>query len=383
VYLVRACFQIQVSSVLRNAFENKFLETHLFLKGQTVEQVRQAIDELREQFLRQLAHVQRTSDLENVKVKFLGKKGPLQQLMQELRGVTPAQRPLIGKEINDLKELMVGRCEQLGVELAFAEEERQLSNEGLDITLPGRRRSLGRQHPLSQAMDRAIAILSDLGFSVQYGPDIDTDYYNFEALNFPPDHPARDMQDTFYIAPGILLRTHTSNIQARVMEVSSPPIRIIAPGKVYRNESISARSHLFFHQIEAVYVDRNVSLADLFATLDEFLARLFQRPISVRYRPSYFPFVEPGVEVDIHCLACEGKGCSLCKHSGWLELGGAGMVHPEVLRNGGIDPEEYTGFAWGVGLERIVLMLKGIHDIRLFTENDLRFLSQFTTFSTC
>ena len=237
---------------------------------------------------------------------------------------------------------------------------------------------MGRKHPLTQAMDQIISILSGLGFSVQYGPDVDTDYYNFEVLNFPPDHPARDMQDTFYITPHVLLRTHTSNIQARVMEVNKPPIRIIAPGKVYRNETITARSHVFFHQVEAVYIDKNVTFGDLFATLDDFLSKLFKQDIGTRYRPSYFPFVEPGVEVDISCLVCQGKGCNLCKHSGWVEIAGAGMIHPEVLRNGGIDAEQYTGFAWGMGLERLVMMLRGIQDIRLFTENDLRFLNQFT-----
>jgi phenylalanyl-tRNA synthetase alpha chain len=196
-------------------------------------------------------------------------------------------------------------------------------------------------------------------------------------LNFAPDHPARDMQDTFYITPHVLLRTHTSNIQARVMEANKPPIRIIAPGKVYRNETITARSHVFFHQVEAVYIDKNVALSDLFATLDDFLKKLFNRSLSTRYRPSYFPFVEPGVEVDVSCFICNGKGCQLCKRTGWVEVGGAGMIHPEVLKNGGIDSELYTGFAWGLGLERLVMMLRGIPDIRAFTENDLRFLTQF------
>lgn len=340
--------------------------------------MQQAIEELREQFLQQLAQVKTTHDLESVKVKYLGKKGPVQQLMQMLRDVTPDQRPQVGKHINDLKEFMTAKCEELEVELTAREEERQLVHETLDITLPGFRRYSGRKHPLTQAMDQIIAILSGLGFSVQYGPDIDTDYYNFEVLNFPPDHPARDMQDTFYLSPHVLLRTHTSNIQARVMEMNKPPIRIIAPGKVYRNEAITARSHVFFHQVEAVYIDTNVTFGDLFATLDDFLSKLFKREVATRYRPSYFPFVEPGVEVDISCLVCQGKGCPLCKHSGWVEVAGAGMIHPEVLRNGGIDPEQYTGFAWGMGLERLVMMLRGIQDIRLFTENDLRFLDQFT-----
>lgn len=341
--------------------------------------MQQSIEDLRQQFLQQLVQVKTTHDLEGVKVKFLGKKGPIQQLMQMLRDVAPDQRPVIGKQINDLKEFMAAECEQLSADLITREEQQQLAHEALDITLPGRRRYSGNKHPLTQTMDQIIAILTGLGFSVQYGPDIDTDYYNFEVLNFPPDHPARDMQDTFYISPHILLRTHTSNIQARVMEMNKPPIRIIAPGKVYRNETITARSHVFFHQVEAVYIDKNVSFSDLFATLDDFLSKLFKQEIATRYRPSYFPFVEPGVEVDISCLVCQGKGCPLCKYSGWVEVAGAGMIHPEVLRNGGIDPELYSGFAWGMGLERLVMMLRGIQDIRLFTENDLRFLKQFTT----
>lgn len=340
--------------------------------------MQQSIDSLREQFLQQLVQIKTTHDLENVKVKFLGKKGPIQHLMQLLRDVPSEQRPVVGKQINDLKEWMTNHCQDLEGKLTLHEEEEQLANEALDITLPGRSINRGGKHPLTQAMDQIIAILTGMGFSVQYGPDIDTDYYNFEVLNFPPDHPARDMQDTFYVSPHVLLRTHTSNIQARVMEVNKPPIRIIAPGKVYRNETITARSHVFFHQVEAVYIDKDVSFAELFGTLDEFLSKLFKQDIATRYRPSYFPFVEPGVEVDISCLVCKGKGCNLCKYSGWVEIAGAGMIHPEVLKNGGIDPEEYTGYAWGMGLERLVMMLRGIQDIRLFTENDVRFLKQFT-----
>jgi phenylalanyl-tRNA synthetase alpha chain len=217
-----------------------------------------------------------------------------------------------------------------------------------------------------------------MGFSVQYGPDIETDYYNFEALNFPHDHPARDMQDTFYIASNVLLRTHTSNIQTRIMESEKPPIRIIAPGKVYRNETITARSHVFFHQVEAVYVDKDVTFVDLLSTMDEFLAKIFGKKVETRYRPSYFPFVEPGMEVDIGCLNCKGNGCNLCKYTGWLEVAGAGMIHPEVLKNGDIDPETYSGYAWGLGVERLCMLKHGIKDIRLFTENDLRFLEQFS-----
>ncbi len=339
--------------------------------------MQQSIDEIREQFFQDLEHVKTTTDLEHVKTKFLGRKGPIQGLMKMLKEVVSEDRPLVGKQINELKELITIQCEQTEMRLIHQEEQLQLANETIDITLPGRAHFIGRKHPLTQAMDHIIEILMGMGFSLQYGPDIDTDYYNFEALNFPLDHPARDMQDTFYISSNILLRTHTSNIQTRVMEANKPPIRIIAPGKAYRNETISARSHVFFHQIEAVYIDRDVTFSDLLATMDEFLNKFFKKGIEIRYRPSYFPFVEPGMEVDVQCLVCEGKGCHMCKQSGWLEIAGAGMIHPEVLRNGGIDPEVHTGYAWGMGLERLVIMMHGVKDIRQFTENDLRFLSQF------
>lgn len=226
-------------------------------------------------------------------------------------------------------------------------------------------------------LDEAIDILVGMGFSVQYGPDIETDYYNFEALNFAKDHPARDMHDTFYITSNILLRTHTSNTQVRVMETATPPIRVIAPGKCYRNEDVSARSHVLFHQIEGLYIDKEVTFADLLATLEEFFSKLLKQEVKMRYRPSFFPFVEPGMEVDVHCIVCGGSGCSVCKHTGWLEVAGAGMVHPEVLKSGGIDPEEYSGYAWGFGIERLAMLRYSIPDIRLFMENHLRFLQQF------
>lgn len=337
----------------------------------------QPIDSLRQQFSSELLKVNSSSELETLKVHYLGKKGPLQELMKELKNTPAEQRPEFGKRVNDLKEEISFSIAEKQEKLIATEQDAQLAHEKIDITLPGRQRFPGRKHLITQMLDSMIDILIGMGFTVQYGPDIDTDYYNFEALNFAPDHPARDMQDTFYIAPNVLLRTHTSNIQARVMEMQSPPIRIIAPGKAYRNETITARSHVFFHQLETLYIDTNVTFADLLATLDVFLKKLFQTDVTTRYRPSYFPFVEPGLEVDISCLKCSGKGCPLCKHTGWLEIGGAGMVHPEVLKNGGIDPEKYTGFAWGMGVERLLLQKYNIPDIRLFIENDLRFLNQF------
>lgn len=339
--------------------------------------MRQMIESLREQFQNELKTVNTVADLEALKVKYLGKKGPIQDLMKSLRDVSAEERPQAGKIINDFKEYAASSVEQLQERLILQEEGSRLADENIDITLPGRTHFAGRKHVITQVLDEMLDILIGMGFSVQYGPDIDTDYYNFGALNFSPEHPARDMQDTFYIASDILLRTHTSNIQARVMETQKPPIRIIAPGKAYRNETITARSHVFFQQVEVFYVDKGVSFADLQQTMREFLSKLFHDEIETRFRASYFPFVEPGMEVDIRCVRCKGVGCPLCKQSGWLEVAGAGMIHPEVLKNGGIDPEEFSGFAWGMGVERLVMLTNGVRDIRMFTENDLRFLRQF------
>lgn len=338
--------------------------------------MQEAIHSLRTLFQSDVASVHTTQDLEAVKINYLGKKGSVQELMKALKEASPEQRPILGKCINDLKEEIAGALETRLASLIQQEEGLQLSQEKIDITLPGRRRYLGGKHPIMQEMDLVVDIAAEMGFSVQYGPDIDSDYYNFEALNFPPDHPARDMQDTFYISPQVLLRTHTSNVQVRVMESHQPPIRIIAPGTAYRNEAITARSHVFFHQHEGLYIDKGVSFADLMATMREFLSKLFKQDVETRFRPSYFPFVEPGMEIDVRCIACSGHGCGLCKHTGWLEVAGAGMVHPEVLKNGGIDPEVYTGYAWGMGIERTAMLKSGVNDIRFFVENDLRLLSQ-------
>jgi len=339
--------------------------------------VRQDTKILHEQFCQELNAADNSAAIEQLRVKYLGKKGPIQDLMKSLRDASVEDKKAMGKEVNDLKELIASMLEQADRNAREKEIAAQLENEKIDVTLDGRKRFVGRKHPINEVMDEILEILIGMGFSVQYGPDIDTDYYNFEVLNFSADHPARDMQDTFYVEPNVLLRTHTSNIQARVMELHKPPIRIVAPGTAFRNETITARSHVFFHQIEGLYIDKKVTFADLLATLEELFKKLFTSDVSVRFRPSYFPFVEPGMEVDISCLNCQGNGCQLCKHTGWLEVAGAGLVHPEVLKNGGIDPEEFSGYAWGMGVERIVMLKRGIKDIRLFAENDLRFLQQF------
>lgn len=332
---------------------------------------------LRVHFTRELQEASSTKELEELKVKYLGKKGPVQALMMELKHCNADERPHLGKLINELKEELLSHCDNGLARLKNQEMSAAFQKEWIDVTLPGRRSSLGRAHPINHMMQRIIDILTGMGFSVQLGPDVDTDYYNFEGLNFAPDHPARDMQDTFYVGSGFLLRTQTSNVQVHAMETISPPLRIAAPGRAFRNEDVSARSHVFFHQLEAFYVDKGVTFADLLSTMDEFLHKLFGEKVKTRYRPSYFPFVEPGMEVDVRCTACKGDGCRICKQTGWLEILGSGMIHPNVLKNGKIDPEIYSGFAWGMGIERPAMLYYDISDIRFFTENDLRFLSQF------
>ncbi len=335
------------------------------------------VNTLRAQFRGDLAKVLNVQEVDQLKTKYLGRKGPVQALMLNLRDVATEQRPLLGKLINELKQELEHLCEEAFNGFHQAELAKKLDAERIDVTLPGRRRLVGRSHPVMAMMEEVLEVLRAMGFCVQLGPDIDSDYYNFEGLNFPDDHPARDMQDTFYLTSRYLLRTHTSNTQLRVMEAHSPPLRVAMPGTVYRNEEVSSRSHVFFHQIEGLYIDRGVSFADLLTTMEELWANLFKKKLQMRFRPSFFPFTEPGVEVDLQCTACGGSGCRLCKFSGWLEICGAGMVHPEVLKNGGVDPEEFSGYAWGMGVERLAMLRWGIKDIRQFPNNDMRFLSQF------
>lgn len=335
------------------------------------------IEQLRSAFIQELQSASHTKDLEHLKVKYLGKKGPVQNLMLELKNSPSQERPQLGKLVNDLKEELVSHCDHTLARLKQQEMLDRFEQEGIDPSLPGRKGFLGRLHPVIQTLERAVDILSNMGFSVQLGPNLDTDYYNFEGLNFAPDHPAREMQDTFYVSTEWLLRTHTSNVQVHTMEEKKPPIRVIAPGRCFRNETISARSHVFFHQIEGFYIDRHVTFADLLATMDEFWKKLLGSDVQTRFRPSYFPFTEPGLEMDVRCTSCQGAGCRLCKQSGWLEVCGAGMIHPNVLKKGNIDPEVYSGYAWGMGIERLTILQHNISDIRYFTQNDLRFLRQF------
>lgn len=314
---------------------------------------------------------------ENFRIRFLGTKGIIKSLMAEMKNVPAEKKKEFGQVMNDLKLFAENKLEQLkGSTLNI---EHQTST--IDLTLPGDAMPLGSRHPITLVRNRIISIFQRLGFSVAYGPEIEDDWHNFTALNLPPDHPARDMQDTFYVQqnPDWLLRTHTSNVQIREMEKGKLPIRGIYPGRVYRNETVSARAHCFFHQVEGLYIDENVSFADLKQTLYFFAQEMYGKDVKPRFRPSYFPFTEPSAEMDISCFICGGKGCRVCKQTGWVEILGCGMVHPKVLENCGIDPNKYTGFAFGMGIERPAMLLYGINDIRLFSENDVRFLKQFTS----
>jgi phenylalanyl-tRNA synthetase alpha chain len=314
---------------------------------------------------------------EAYRIRFLGTKGIVKNLFQEMKNVPVERKKEFGQILNDFKQLAESKYDSVKESV---NGERSTVNEK-DWSLPGDPIPLGTRHPISIVRNRIVQIFGRLGFSVAEGPEIEDDWHNFTALNLPEDHPARDMQDTFYIHknPDWLLRTHTSSVQARVMEKQKPPIRIICPGRVYRNETISARAHCFFTQCEGLYVDENVSFADLKQTLYFFVQEMFGNTVKIRFRPSYFPFTEPSAEMDITCLICGGSGCNVCKYSGWVEILGSGMVHPKMLENFGIDPEKYTGFAFGMGVERICQLKYRINDLRLYSQNDLRFLKQFVS----
>ncbi|WP_018619204.1 phenylalanine--tRNA ligase subunit alpha [Spirosoma luteum] len=332
----------------------------------------------------QIEHYTITSpeQLEQFRMRFISRKGVITELFEQLKLVPPADRRAVGLELNALKNAAQTQFEQFS---QLMDEQQTMTGTAppIDLTLPTLPNLTGTQHPLSLVRQRIIQIFERIGFNVADGPEIESDWYNFGALNFPDNHPARDMQDTFFVEKAayggtdMLLRTHTSNVQIRLMERQSPPIRSIMPGRVYRNETISARAHCLFHQVEGIYIDRNVGFKDLKDTLYHFVKELFEPGTQIRFRPSYFPFTEPSAEIDISCQICGGKGCNICKHSGWVEIAGSGMVDPQVIANCGIDPEEYTGFAFGMGIERITQLKYVVNDLRLYTENDVRFLRQF------
>ena len=318
-------------------------------------------------------------DVETFRIKWLGTKGLVKALMGEMKNVPAEQKKEAGQLLNEFKQFAEKHYEQLNA--SSANNKHQTPNNEFDLSLPGDSLPLGSRHPISLIRNRIITIFQRLGFAVAEGPEIEDDWHNFTALNLHEHHPARDMQDTFYISqnPDWLLRTHTSSVQVREMEKGKLPIRIICPGRVYRNETISARAHCFFHQVEGLYIAENVSFADLKQTLYFFVQEMFGSEVKVRFRPSYFPFTEPSAEMDISCLICGGEGCSVCKKTGWVEILGCGMVHPNALDNCGIDSNKYTGFAFGMGIERITMLKYQIKDLRLFSENDVRFLKQFTS----
>lgn len=324
------------------------------------------------------AEVAGTADLvEAFRIKWLGTKGLVKAIMAEMKNVPVDQKKEFGQILNEFKIFVETKFETLKENATGAAGAGAAA---IDLSLPGDPIAVGTRHPLNLVRNQIVSIFKRLGFAVAEGPEIEDDWHNFGAMNLPEDHPARDMQDTFYINqdPAWLLRTHTSSVQARVMETQKPPIRVICPGRVYRNETISARAHCFFHQVEGLYIDENVSFADLKQTLYFFVQEMFGKDVKVRFRPSYFPFTEPSAEMDISCLICGGDGCNICKHTGWVEILGSGMVHPKVLENFGIDSNKYTGFAFGMGVERITQLKYQVNDLRLYSQNDVRFLKQFT-----
>lgn len=316
-------------------------------------------------------------ELEALRIKYLSKKGAINDLMADFRNVAAEQKKEVGIKLNELKTLAQEKITALKEQF----EAQDNGSAEIDLTRSAYPVKLGTRHPLSIVKNEIIDIFGRLGFSIAEGPEIEDDWHVFSALNFAEDHPARDMQDTFFIEahPDVVLRTHTSSVQSRVMEVSQPPIRIICPGRVYRNEAISYRAHCFFHQVEGLYIDKNVSFTDLKQVLLQFAQEMFGPETKIRLRPSYFPFTEPSAEMDISCLICGGDGCTVCKHTGWVEILGSGMVHPKVLENFGIDPNKYTGFAFGMGMERVCQLKYRVNDLRLYSQNDVRFLRQFTS----
>jgi phenylalanyl-tRNA synthetase alpha chain len=326
---------------------------------------------------KELSSVQSMQDIDSIRVKYLGKKGKLTSVLRGMGALSPEDRPVVGQLANEVRKFLEDKIDAVKMEIAQKELAVQLEKEVIDVTMPGRRKELGRKHPLSIVLDEIKEAFLGMGYEIAEGPEVELDYYNFEALNIPKGHPSRDIQDTFYINENILLRTQTSPVQIRVMEKKKPPIKIICPGRVYRSDAIDATHSAIFHQVEGLVVDKGVTMGDLVGTLQVFARSLFGEDARIRLRPHHFPFTEPSAEVDVSCWACGGKGCRVCKDEGWIEILGAGMVHPKVLEICDIDPEIYSGFAFGLGVERTAMGKFNIDDMRLFYENDVRFLRQF------
>ncbi len=337
--------------------------------------VQKTIDELRIDIEQKLNAVTTSAELESFRIEFLSRSGKIAALYDDLKSIPKEQKPAVGQLLNSFKQSVEGQFQSK--KEAINSQSAGNTQHRIDMTLPGRMRPKGTRHPITRTMEEMKSIFVSMGFGIEYGPEIEDDYHNFEALNFAVDHPARDMQDTFFIDEKVVLRTHTTPVQIRSLKSKPLPLRIIMPGRVYRNEAVSARSNYFFHQVDGLYVDKGVSFSDLKGTLVTFAKNFYGSDIAYRFRPSYFPFTEPSLEMDITCFLCAGKGCRICKQTGWLEVLGAGMVHPNVLVNCGHDPENVSGFAFGMGVDRISLLRYGVDDIRTFFENDVRFLNQF------
>lgn len=339
--------------------------------------MREQLQKILQEALDALKEIKSTPELEALRVRLLGKKGELTGLLRGMGKLSPEERPVMGQLVNSVRQQIEEAMDKQAASITAAEKEARLSAEAIDVTLPGRERRLGVLHPISQAENALLDIFTGMGFEVVQGPEIELDHYNFELMNLPKNHPARDAQDTFYISDNVLLRTHTSPVQARIMTTRKPPIRIVCPGRVYRADEADASHSPVFHQMEGLVIDEHITMGDLKGTLDEFAKAMFGEGVTTRFRPSFFPFTEPSAEVDVSCAACGGKGCKICKGTGWLEILGAGMVNPRVLSMCGIDPDKYTGFAFGMGIERIAILKYQLPDMRCLYENDLRLLSQF------
>ena len=339
--------------------------------------MREQLEALRAQALEELKALKSPKELEDFRVRYMGKKGSVTGLLRGMGALPADERPVMGQMVNQLCQELEDAVAEKNQAMQAALQKEQLAKEKLDVTMPGKKVTSGGLHPLNVVLDDIIDIFQSMGFDVIDGPEVETDYYCFQALNVPEDHPARDMQDTFYLTDNLLLRTQTSAAQARTMEATKPPIRVICPGRVYRADEVDATHSPVFHQIEGLVIDKGVTMCDLKGVLEQFAHEIYGEDTQIRFRPSFFPFTEPSVEVDVTCSACGGKGCRVCKGAGWIEILGAGMVHPRVLEMGGIDPEEYSGFAFGIGLDRLTTTRYKISDIRLLFENDLRFLEQF------
>ncbi|OPZ91312.1 MAG: Phenylalanine--tRNA ligase alpha subunit [Firmicutes bacterium ADurb.Bin419] len=339
--------------------------------------MKEQLNNIRVQAENELAAAETIQDMENIRVKFLGKKGELTFVLRGMGSLSAEERPVIGQIANEVREALESKIEEIKKKLLDKERNSKLAQEVIDVTIPGKRKALGRKHPLTIVMDEIKEVFIGMGYEIAEGPEVEKDYYNFEALNIPKNHPARDVQDTFYINENIVLRTQTSPVQIRVMESKKPPIKIICPGRVYRSDAVDATHSPIFHQVEGLVVDKGVTMGDLIGTLKVFAKSLFGEKTDIRLRPHHFPFTEPSAEVDVSCWTCGGKGCRVCKNEGWIEILGAGMVHPKVLEVCGIDPEVYSGFAFGLGAERTAMGRFNIDDLRLLYENDIRFLKQF------